>query len=130
MSFLDRFRRRGPTRIDVPEQLPATEVGALRVHTAETLVILSTDLRGARALIDIAGARTPQQLTCGQARPVNLLPLPHDQSVPTLDPQQGWLLPLSPETCAEILAAVSTEEPGEYELSSLNLALVIEATKP
>lgn len=128
MGFLDRFRRQGPRRIDVPEFLPTTEVGALRVHTAETLVILTTDLSGARVLVEVAGVRMPLQLTCGQNRPVSLLPVSHGQSVPTLDPRLGWLLPLSPETCAEIVGTVSPEEPGEYELSSLNLAFVIETT--
>lgn len=126
MGFLDRFRRTGPKRIDVPEQLPTSEVGALHVHAAETLVVLSTDLAGARALVNAAASRAACQLTCGDNRPVSLIPQDHDRSVPTLDPTLGWLIPLSPETGAEIVRVVSDSGPGEYELATLNFAVVVE----
>lgn len=126
MGFLDRFRRTGPKRIDLPEQLATTEVGVLHVHTAETLVVLSTDCAGAKALIDTAASRAPCQLTSGDNRPVSLIPQRHDRSVPTLDPTLGWLIPLSPETCAEIIRVVSDARPGEYELSTLNFAVVVD----
>lgn len=126
MGFLDRFRRTGPKRIDVPEQLPALEVGALHVHAAETLVVLSTDLTGARALIDAATSRTACQLVCGGNRPVSLIPQHHDRSVPTLDPTLGWLIPLSPDTSEEIIRVISDSGPGEYELVTLNFAVVVD----
>lgn len=125
MGFLDRFRRTGPKRIVVPEQLQTVEVGDLHVHTAEELVVLSTDLAGARALIEAAVSRRPMRLTCGDKRPVALIPLEHARSVPTLDPKLGWLLPLSPETGAEISRRISREAPGEHELETLNLAVVV-----
>lgn len=125
MGFLDRFRRTGPKRIDVPEQLPTAEVAELHVHTAEDLAVISTDAAGARALIHTASSRTAVQLICGDKRPVSLIPLSHDRSAPSLDPKLGWLIPLSPETCEEIVQVVSADPGGEYELNSLNLAVVV-----
>ncbi|MGP6173755.1 hypothetical protein [Corynebacterium sp. A21] len=123
MGFLDRFRRSGPKRIDVPEHLPPVEVSTLHVRTAEQLVVLLTSLEGVHALADAARSRTAVQLRCGDARPVSLIPVPHERSVPTLDPKLGWLIPASPAVCAE-LARLSG--PGEYELANLNLAVVVE----
>lgn len=126
MGFLDRFRRTGPKRIRVPEHLPSTEVTTLHAHPAEDLVILSTNVSGAQALIDAATSRAAVQLTCGANRPVALVPLGHERSAPTLDPALGWLIPLSPRTCEEIARVVSPDSGGEYELESLNLAVVVE----
>lgn len=125
MGFLKRIfsRDTGPQHIGLPDNIPATEVAALHVHTAENLVVISTGVDGARVIIDAARTSTAQQLRSGDARPVNLIPLEHGNSVPALDPKLGWLIPVSPDTAAELLKIAG---PGEYELASLNLAVVVE----
>ncbi|QGU06804.1 hypothetical protein COCCU_04280 [Corynebacterium occultum] len=125
MGFLDRIlgRNQGPLHIVPPADLPVTEVELLQVHTAEQLVILTTSINGARAIIDAARNAVPKQLRCKEARPVSLIPQNHSRSSPTLDPKLGWLIPISPGTAAELL---KIDRPGEYELEHLNLALVVQ----
>lgn len=125
MGFLDRIlgRNRGPQRIVLPDELPVSEVELLQVHAAEQLVIITTSLQGARAIIHAARNATPTQLRVGESRPVALIPQDHDRSVPTLDPKLGWLIPLSPAVAGELL---KIDGPGEYTLEHLNLAVVVQ----
>lgn len=127
MSFLDRIlgRDRGPQRIVPPAELPVSEVELLQVHTAEQLVVITTCLQGARAIIHAARNDIPAQLRVGDSRPVALLPQDHDRSVPTLDPKLGWLIPVSPAVAGELL---KIDGPGEYTLEHLNLAVVVQET--
>lgn len=107
-----------------PKTLTDIKVALLKVYMAEDLVIINIDATGAHALLDAAHHLTPTRLSGQQGRPLTLIPTKDSATPPTLDPNQGWLLPLSPAVTKEILN--SGLPIGEFELASINVAFVVE----
>lgn len=112
--------------VEVPRRVTKVDVDTLSVHTAnlspdtdERLVIITTS---AAALDDLQQATTAVQLT-GEAdsRLVTFVPT-RKSSAPVLDPRQGWIIPVLPETQEEIRSLPNG--PGEYELSTQHLGLI------
>lgn len=119
MGFFDRFFNRVPT----------VRVAHLSVHTAnlspdtdEKLVIITTTPAGLDALRKFRG---PVQLLADAptSRPVTFTPT-DSASDPTLDPKTGWIIPVTAQTAAELAAL--PPGPGQYELESIHLGLVVE----
>lgn len=129
MGFMDRIRSAlgftGTHRlVEFPDEVRQVPVDKLEVHTAtlspdtdEKLVIVTMP---ASALPLIDG---PTQLTHEGGRPVTWAPV-NKPANPLLDPNLGWIIPVTPETAAEL--AGLPEGPGEHELASLHLGLILE----
>lgn len=117
MSPLFRRRRRG--------RVLAYEAGVLHVHTAEDLVVVTTTAEAAALLCREAGAGRAFRLRREGERTVTFEPAENPDDPPVLDPDRGWVVPVSPGLGDE-LAALGAPGPGGYEFSSLNLALVVE----
>lgn len=104
-------------------------VDRLSVHTAnlspdtdEKLVIITTTPKGLEALRQL---RAPVQLLADApaSRPVTFTPT-HSASDPTLDPKNGWIIPVTANTATELTSLPAG--PGQHELSTIHLGLVIE----
>ncbi|GAB3076952.1 hypothetical protein [Corynebacterium aquatimens] len=132
MGLFDFFtgQRRSPE--EKPAELPkrdvhSVEVDALSVHTAhlspeteEVLVIVTTT---PDALELIRAVHHPLRLTSGDARPVIFAPS-KKSAAPVVDPRHGWIIPVTAATAEELRSL--PPGPGEHELTTLHLALVIE----
>ncbi|WP_143338999.1 hypothetical protein [Corynebacterium fournieri] len=130
MGLLSRARQLlglGPTPlVDFPERFEPVDVDRLHVHTAklspeteEKMVIVTTS---SSALERIAAGGAVQLNHPGE-RDVTFVPV-HREAVPVLDPNLGWIIPVTAETAAELAAL--PKGPGEHELSSLHLGLVLQ----
>lgn len=98
----------------------------LRVHTAnlspesnDITVIITVDVAAFQhiSLID-----APLRLTSPTSRPVTFQV--GVTGPPVLDPNEGWIIPVSPETQAELRAFPNG--PGEHELTTTNVAFIVE----
>lgn len=110
--------------VELPEAFVQVAVDKLHVHTAnlspdtdEKLVIVTMPA-SAISLID-----GPVQLTHRTERPVTFAPVDRDAD-PLLDPNLGWIIPVTPATAEEL--ATLPEGPGEHELATLHLGLILE----
>lgn len=133
MGFMDRVRGvfggdTTPRLVELPRRYERVEVAHLGVHTAnlspdtdEKLVIITTTSEALEALRGLRGAL--QLVAPEQERPVTFIPAKHAEA-PVLDPKQGWLIPVSPATAAELQALPAG--PGEHELATIHLGLVLE----
>lgn len=132
MAFLERIRAlftgddTAPL-VEYPDQFERVEVPRLEVHTAnlspdtdEVLVILTTTPALLGVLKETLG---PVQAVCEGARPVTFVPVAK-RADPLLDPNLGWLIPVTEATRREI--ATTPDGPGAHEFSSLHLGLVLE----
>lgn len=63
------------------------------------------------------------QLRHPDERNVTFVPV-NREAVPVLDPNLGWIIPVTEETAAEL--AETPKGPGEHELRSLHLGLILE----
>lgn len=132
MGFMDRVKAAlgiAPAHrlVEFPDEVRQVDVDTVHVHTAnlspdtdEKLVIVTMP---ASALSHIALIDGPTQLTHPTERPVTWVPVDHDAD-PLLDPNLGWIIPLTAATAVELRAL--PEGPGEHELSSLHLGLILE----
>ncbi len=132
MAFLERIRALfagDPTLplVEYPEKFERFEVTHLHVHTAnlspdtdEKMVIITTTPAALPALQEANG---PVQLVAKNERPVTFVPM-DKQADPLLDPNLGWLIPVTEATGREI--ATMQQGPGAHELNSLHLGLVLE----
>lgn len=109
-----------------PEEVSVAEVNTLEVHTAhltpdtkEVLVIVTLDPEAFRLARSVS---EPLRMTCGDARPVTWVPVT-SPTPPVLDPNLGWIIPLTPETQQELQA--TAEDATEIELETTNVALVV-----
>ena len=116
MVFLRRRR--------APQEITAR---TLKVHTAnlspdtdEIIVIITVDEDTFNKLLLIDG---PCRLTSPTTRPVTFQTGVRG-GAPTLDPNTGWTIPVTAATKAELHALPA--EPGEYELATVNVAIVVE----
>lgn len=98
----------------------------LRVHTAnlspesnDIIVIITIDIA---AFSHISLIDAPLRLTSPTSRPVTFQP--GAAGPPVLDPDEGWIIPVSPETQAELHALPNG--PGEHELITTNVAFIVE----
>lgn len=127
MGFLDRILGRG-TAVHlpkVPAEVEEVGVDALQVRTAAEWVMVIVSPTAAAALLDAAHSRRPQRLRPAGQRPLTVVPVRRKTRI-VLDPTIGWVLPLTREQ-AEALNAAARAEPGEYEIPSLGVALIVEA---
>ena len=134
MSVGDRVRGlfgfgNGERLVEFPSRFERVQVDALHVHTVnlspdtdeKIVVVTSTPdmierLRGLRAPVQV--------FSCESERPVTFVPSKRTDA-PVLDPKQGWIIPVSPATAEELSGLPSG--PGEHQLSTVHLGLVLEA---
>lgn len=112
--------------VDFPDQYEPLDVDKLEVHTAklspdteEKMVIVTTSA----AALDRIAAGGAVQLRREGERDVTFVPVDRE-AVPVLDPKLGWIIPVTPATGREL--AELPKGPGEHELSSLHLGLIVE----
>lgn len=115
-----------PQLAEYPTEYERVEVRTLEVHTAnlhpdtdEQLVIITTT---PAALQELKALSCPLQLIATDQRAVTWVPV-EKQALVVLDPNHGWIIPLHPEAREEIAALPNT--PGDYELDSMHLGLII-----
>lgn len=130
MGFLDRIRAAfggGEHLVEAPGQADRLAVDRLEVRTAnlspdtdEKLLIITTS---PAALVALHACRRPLTLTNPSHRPVTFVPV-STAATPVLDPDAGWLIPVTPATARELAGLPAG--PGEHELETLHLALVLE----
>lgn len=110
-----------------PHQVRIVPARTLAVHTAnlspdtdEVIVIitLDADAFGELTLID-----APLRLTAPDSRPVTFVTGVSD-SAPVLDPNEGWIIPVSDATGAELRGLPAG--PGEHELTTVHVAFIVE----
>ncbi|KQB85960.1 hypothetical protein [Corynebacterium lowii] len=106
----------------LPEQVREQTVPHLHVHTAENLVVLTTAPEALAPLRSALEAGIGLRLVCGENRPAVLFA---GTQSPTLDPDEGWLLPL-PEQARTFVCTEIPAEPGAWELPGINLGIVLE----
>lgn len=99
---------------ELPEEAGILDVATLTVRTAAEWVIVSVDAPGMRALIDASRQRTPLQLR-GPGRAVTFVPTRRAEKI-VLDPDHGWVVPLTGEATSEISGL--TAETGENMLET------------
>ncbi|WP_291314927.1 hypothetical protein [Corynebacterium sp. UBA2622] len=133
MGLLDRLRALlGGTPatplVDYPDEFRQAGVGALHVHTAnlspdtdEKMVVLTLP---ESALTRLADLGTPLRLTAPEGRAVTFVPV-DARANPALDPNLGWIIPVTAETAAELAALPAG--PGAHELHSLHLGVIVES---
>lgn len=132
MGFLDRVKAAlgiAPTRklVEFPDSFAQVSVDKLHVHTAnltpdtdEKLVIITLPAAALERLLPIDA---PVQLTHPTERPVTWVPVDAGAD-PVLDPNLGWIIPVTPATAAELEALPAGS--GEHELTTLHLGLIVE----
>lgn len=132
MAFLERIRAlfTGETTaplVEYPEEFERVEVQRLEVHTAnlspdtdEKLVILTTT---PAVLTVLKNATGPVQFVADGARPVTFVPV-EKRADPLLDPNLGWLIPVTEETSREL--ATLPDGAGEHALASIHVGVVLE----
>lgn len=116
-----------PKPAELPRDVEEVAVDKLSVHTAhlspdtdEVLVIITMSQDGLEAVRSYSG---PLRLRSAEARPVTLSPAKKEAS-PVVDPNHGWIIPVTAETAAELRAL--PPGPGEHELATLHVAFVVE----
>ena len=131
-ALMGDTRRAGATKnalAQYPARVERVQVQTLAVHTAnlfpdtdEKLIIVTTTTAALTALQQLRG---PIQLTSKNAeRAVTFTPSRPGVS-PVLDPKHGWIIPVSPATAHELQQLPAG--PGEYELESIHLGLILES---
>lgn len=123
MALFDRLFRRDRERLpSLPEEARILDVDKLSVRTASELVILTVDVAGAETLIDAARDHAALQLRGpGRRRPVTVVPVKREEKI-VLDPEHGWIIPLTAEQAKQVAALDAS--PSENELG--DWAIVIE----
>ena len=96
----------------------------LEVHTAnvspdsdDIIVIITLD-QGAFQHLSLIDA--PLRLSTPNSRPVTFQPGPG--GAPVLDPNEGWIIPISKETRAELRGLPAG---NEHELTTTNVAIIV-----
>lgn len=128
MGLREWWRRRRPAPlVDAPSAPVELTARTVAVHTAEDMVVVTVDADAAAGLLPaLSDASAPVRLTAPGARPVSFLPAVDPRQAPTLDPDEGWLIPLTDEVRAELVDLVRPE-PGAWEIPGINLGVVVEA---
>lgn len=119
MKIFDRLMgRRAAERVSVEHV--SVHTANLSPDTDEKLVIVTTTPAALEALRHMRG---PVQLVADGARPVLFQPS-SSMHAPVLDPDRGWILPISPATARELQTLPAGE--GAHELTTTHLGLVLE----
>ena len=113
--------------VEAPRRVVQVGVDTLSVHTAnlspdtdERLVVITTS---AAALKELQRSTSAIRFIANaEARPVTFVPT-RKPSSPVLDPREGWIIPVLPETQDEIRALPAGS--GEYELKNQHLGLIV-----
>ncbi|WP_096457482.1 hypothetical protein [Corynebacterium suranareeae] len=124
-SFFKRFRKSEPDLLALPPQIRDVVAEVLDVFMAESLVIINIDQHSATMLIDAASHLNPTRFTGPKGRPLSVIPIDDPRARPTLHPDHGWMIPLSPPVVEELVD--NGLEPGEKELESINVAFIVDA---
>lgn len=125
-SFFPRRRKSEPDLLALPAQIRDVHADVLDIFMAESLVIINIDEKSAKLLIDAARHQIPTRFTGPNARPLSVIPIEDPRSRPTLHPDHGWMMPLSPPVVDELIGGGL--KIGETELESTNIAFIVDAS--
>ncbi|WP_099092710.1 hypothetical protein [Corynebacterium crudilactis] len=123
-SFFNRFRKSEPDLLALPANIRDIQAATLDIYMAESLVIINLDAQSATMLLDAATHLIPTRFTGPKGRPLSVIPINDPRSRPTLHPDHGWMMPLSPPVVEELLNTGLA--PGEKELLSINIAFIVD----
>lgn len=119
-----------PALAEYPTEYERVELPVLKVTTAaispgsdEQLVVVTST---PAALAELQRIDGPLQMICPGARTVTWVPV-KKPAVPVLDPNAGWVIPLTAEARQEIASLPATE--GELELQTMHLAFILESVQ-
>lgn len=102
MGLFDLLRGSAkPTLTQLPDTARHVGVDKLAVHTAEEMVIITGSVQVASIILDAARSNHAA-VVAGPNAQIVLVPTKTDD-LPVHDPNNGWLLPLSPELRSAIL---------------------------
>ncbi|WKD57996.1 hypothetical protein CAPI_07290 [Corynebacterium capitovis DSM 44611] len=128
MGLLERIRTifGGTALVDYPAHVRDVSAGRLDTYTVkldpdtdESRVVLTIDAPSLRALSPLDA---PVRLWSPSSEDVTFVPVRRAAN-PALDPNLGWIIPVTPDAVAELSAL--TGVPGEYDLASLHLSLIV-----
>ncbi len=123
MGFFDFLSRRSRPRLAKPTADAAVlELDFLRVHPAESLIIVTVGAGAVEAIRAAAAAGQAVVLTDGTHR-VHLVP-GGEHDVPVKDPHAGWVIPVAAPARAAIASQLRPMA-GGYEISE-QLAFMVE----
>lgn len=109
--------------LTLPAKITDIQAPVLDIYMAETLVIINLDESSVDKLIDAARQLSATRFTGPKGRPLSVIPTNDERALPTLHPDHGWLLPLSPPVVKELLE--SGLSIGDNELDSINVAFIV-----
>lgn len=114
------FGRPSPRLAHADSSARQIEVGALEVHTAESMVIVTVDHPTAQQLVAMARSGISLTLNAGNTT-AHFSPSSRVED-PVIDPKRGWIISLTPAE-RDVLQRLEIQT-GAYELSP-RLGLVI-----
>ncbi|GAB3939236.1 hypothetical protein [Corynebacterium tapiri] len=119
MGFLARWLN-SEKLPELPEEALIADHARAEVRTAAgyVIVVLATD--AAPAVARACRQRQPIQLRGGD-RHVTITPVPRSRKV-ALDPEHGWIIPITDPICTALAAMTSTPHTFEFD----GLAFVVE----
>lgn len=108
MGLFDLLRgSREPALTQLPDTARQVGVDKLTVHTAEEMVIITGSVQVADIILDAAHNNQAAVVTGPNAQIV-LVPTKNDD-LPVHDPNNGWLLPLSPDLRSAIMNSLRSQ---------------------
>ena len=130
MGFFDRVRtlfgRDAVPLVAMPRDPREVEARSLEVHTAnlspdtdEIIVIITLD---EDAFQELSLIDAPLRLTSPPSRPVTFV-TGITGGAPTLDPNYGWIIPVTDATREELHAL--PPGPDEHELATIHVGLIV-----
>ncbi|MCQ4616203.1 hypothetical protein KBX29_05050 [Corynebacterium sp. CCUG 18816] len=135
MSLLGQMKKlfganAAPVLAEYPTEYERVELSLLKVTTAaltpgsdERLVVVTST---PAALAELQRVDGPLQMISPGARTVTWVPV-KKPAVPVLDPDSGWIIPLTAEAREEI--ATLPIVAGDVELQTMHLAFILESVQ-
>lgn len=131
MGLQDWIRNlRAPRIMATPAEAWDFPVSLLDTYGVEGMLGITVSLADVPVLfsaLEAAGSGASSRLTSPDARPVTFIPSRDPRQVPALDPNDGWLVPITAQNAELITRTISTSSPGEWEFSELGVGIVVVA---
>lgn len=136
MGFADWWRRRHPAPlVNTPADPVELQCARLVVRTVEDMVVVATTHGALVQLTAALGAGTdPVRLSCPGVRDASFVPSRDERQTPALDPNRGWLIPLTGAAREHVVEAltrglgaarVADEAEEAWEFPEAHLGIVV-----
>lgn len=119
---------RAPRIMAVPDSVQELQVSKLDTFNVEGLLgirLAVSDVPELLRAVSLAGSGSSVRLVCAGARPVTFIFSRDSRQVPALDPNEGWLIPVTAAN-AELIAGRVTGEADSWEIPELGIGIVVE----